>query len=229
MQFTFMVREIILLVKKDILLEWRMRYALGGILLYVVATAFVIYTILNSQHAADAVSYQWWSILFWVTMIFTAVNAIAKSFIQEHRERLLYYYTLVRPESVIIAKMVYNMLLMLLLALTGLVVFSLMLGLPVKNFAVFLLALALGGCGFSFLLTLVSSIASKADNNATLMAILSLPLILPFILVLQKCAGSAFFVDTALKAVMRDIAVLFAFDVLLASLSYILFPYLWRD
>ncbi len=224
-----MLREIFLLVKKDLLLEWRMKYAIGGILLYVVTTVFVIYTILNSEHALEMVNYRWWSILFWMTMIFTAVNAIAKSFTQENRERLLYYYTLVSPQSIILAKMLYNSLLMLLLAFIGMLVFSVIIGTPVKNYPVFLLALILGGCGFSFLLTLVSSIASKADNNATLMAILSLPLILPFILVLQQFAGSAFFIDTAWSSVLKDIAVLAAFDVLLASLSYILFPYLWRD
>jgi len=224
-----MFREILLLIKKDILLEWRMRYALGGIFLYVLATVFVIYSILNSEHALEMVTYRWWNILFWVTMLFTAVNAIAKSFIQESRERLLYYYTLVRPHSIILAKMIYNTLLMLVLALTGMLVFTIIIGTPVKHYPVFLLALILGGSGFSFLLTLVSSIAAKAGNNATLMAILSLPLILPFILVLQKFAGTAFFIDTTFAGVLKNIAVLLAFDVLLVSLSYILFPYLWRD
>ena len=206
-----------------------MRYAVGGILLYVVATVFVIYSILNSEHALGMVNYRWWGILFWLTMVFTAVNAIAKSFTQENRERMLYYYTLVRPQSIILAKLLYNMLLMLVLGVVASIVFFVMLGTPVKNFAVFLITLVLGGSGFSFVLTLISSIASKADNNATLMPILSLPIILVFILVLMKFAGSAFFIDTTLSGVGKDIAVLVAFDVMLVSLSYILFPYLWRD
>lgn len=206
-----------------------MRYAISGILLYVVATVFVIYIILSSEHATDLVSYRWWSILFWITMIFTAVNAIAKSFTQENRERLLYYYTLVQPQSVILAKMLYNMLLMLLLSVIAMVIFSLMIGTPIKNYPLFLLALLLGGSGLSFVLTLISSIAAKADNNATLMTILSLPVMLPLIMVLQKFAGNAFFVDVTMTNVLKDIAVLTAFDVMLVALSYILFPYLWRD
>lgn len=224
-----MLREIFLLIKKDVVLEWRMKYAVGGILLYVVATVFVIYTILNSEGAIESVNYLWWDILFWITMIFTAVNAIAKSFTQENRERLLYYYTLVRPQSVILAKMFYNMILMSILAITGSLVFLVMLGAPVKNFSIFLIALFSGGTGFAFLLTIVSSIAAKADNNATLMAILSLPLILPFILVLLKFAGNAFLIDMEMNNALKQVAVLLAFDVMLLSLSYILFPYLWRD
>ncbi len=224
-----MLSEILLLVKKDLLLEWRMRYAIGGILLYVVATVFVIYIILSGERSLEMVNHRWWSILFWMTMIFTAVNAIAKSFTQENRERLLYYYTLVRPQSVILSKMLYNMLLMLLLALIALAIFSVMLGNPVKNFAIFLSAVTLGGMGFSFVLTLVSSIASKADNNATLMAILSLPVLLPLILIIQKLASSAFFIDSSFSNALNDMAVLAAFNLLLVALSYILFPYLWRD
>ncbi|MDZ4846522.1 MAG: heme exporter protein CcmB [Chitinophagales bacterium] len=224
-----MFREISLLIKKDLLLEWRMRYAIGGIVLYVVATVFVIYIILSSEKATELVSYRWWSVLFWITMLFTAVNAIAKSFTQENKERLLYYYTLVRPQSVILSKMLYNMLLMLLLSVIGMVVFSLMLGTPVKNYPLFLLALLFGGSGLSFVLTLVSSIAAKADGNATLMAILSLPVMLPLIMVLQQFAGNAFFINIQLADVLKEVAALAAFDVLLVAMSCILFPYLWRD
>lgn len=224
-----MLREILLLIKKDMLLEWRMRYAISGILLYVVATVFVIYIILNSERAADFMNYRWWSILFWLTMVFTAVNAIAKSFTQESRERLLYYYVLVRPQSVILAKMLYNTLLMLLLAVIGLAVFSLMLGAPVKNYPLFLLALLLGGSGLSFVLTLISSIAAKADNNATLMTILSLPVLLPLIMVTQKLAGDAFFIDIPAQAALKNAVSLAALNVMMVTLSYILFPYLWRD
>lgn len=224
-----MIQEIIRLLKKDFLLEWRMRYAIGGILLYVVATVFVIYIILSSEKATDLINYRWWSVLFWITMLFTAVNAIAKSFTQENKERLLYYYTLTRPQSVILAKMLYNMLLMLLLSLIGMLTFSLILGTPVKNYPLFLLALLFGGSGLSFVLTLVSSIAAKADGNATLMAILSLPVMLPLIMVLQQFAGNAFFIHITLADVAKDVATLAAFDVLLIALSSTLFPYLWRD
>src|SRR5688572_21606096 len=96
--FRIVFREIFFLLKKDLLLEWRMRYAIGGILLYVVATVFMIYITLSTEGVDDLMNYHLWSILFWITMLFTAVNAIAKSFTQESRERQLYYYTLVRPQ-----------------------------------------------------------------------------------------------------------------------------------
>jgi len=37
------VKETILLIKKDLLLEWRQKYAIGGILLYVVSTVFIVF------------------------------------------------------------------------------------------------------------------------------------------------------------------------------------------
>ena len=125
--------------------------------------------------------------------------------------------------------MLYNMLLMLLLALIALLIFSLMIAAPVQNYFIFLVALLLGGSGFSFVLTLVSSIASKADNNGTLMAILSLPIILPLIMLIQRVASNSFLIDIAFADIAKDALILGAFDLMLVALSYILFPYLWRD
>lgn len=223
------ISHITFLLKKDLLLEWRQKYALGGILLYVVSTVYIIYMILNQQGMSDRLTFKTWSILFWVTVLFTAVNAIAKSFSQESKERLLYYYSIVSPQAIILSKMFYNLLLMLLLTVLCFGAFTVMVGTPVKNFVIFLLAMFLGGAGFSFVLTMISAIAAKAHNSSTLMAILSFPILIPLLLLLQKFAGSAFFVDVDTAMVVQDIVVLLAFDAMLVALSYILFPYLWRD
>ena len=51
------------------------------------------------------------------------------------------------------------MLLMLLLSLLTLVIFSTVIGPQIKNYLIFLVALILGGTGFSFVLTMISAIA----------------------------------------------------------------------
>ena len=109
-------------MQKDFLLEWRQKYALGGIALYVVSTVFVVYTSLNQSD--EVLAKTTWNVLFWITILFTAVNAIAKSFTQESRERNLYYYTLMSPQGVILAKMAYNVGLMILLTGIALLVFT---------------------------------------------------------------------------------------------------------
>jgi heme exporter protein B len=223
------LKETYYLVQKDMVLEWRQKYALASILLYSASVVFVIYTALTLDHALDKMEKKIWNILFWLTILFTAVNAIAKSFSQEGRERMVYYYTVLDPRTVIMAKMAYNVLLMLLLTAVNLAVFSVMLGSPVQNYLIYAITLVLGASGFSFVLTLISAIAAKAGNNAALMAILSFPLILPLIMLLQKLSRFAFVPIVELADISHHVMALTALDLALVAMSYILFPYLWRD
>ena len=90
------------LVRKDILIEWRQKYAFNGILLYVFSTLFVI------QMSFQKLRPDIWITLFWMVILFASVNAVAKSFLQESKGRLLYYYTLSSAEDIILSKLFYN-------------------------------------------------------------------------------------------------------------------------
>ncbi len=217
------------LISKDLLLEWRQKYALGGIVLYVLSTVFVIYISLSQENALQQLEKKIWNILFWVTILFSAVNAIAKSFTQENKERLLYYYTITSPQAVILSKIFYNTFLMILLSFICLMIYFLMIGNPVEHIAMFSITILLGGSGFSFIMTMISAIASKAGNNATLMAVLSFPLILPLILVLMKLSRICYIDIAQFSDAINELILVAAIDVMVLGLSYILFPYLWKD
>ncbi|HEY1008411.1 MAG TPA: ABC transporter permease, partial [Sphingobacteriaceae bacterium] len=88
--------QIKFLIGKEMVLEWRSKYAINGILLYVVSTIFVCYL---SFRKTDPVT---WNALFWIIMLFASVNAISKSFVQENRGRQLYYYTLASAQAIIL-------------------------------------------------------------------------------------------------------------------------------
>jgi len=221
--------EIRYLVQKDLLLEWRQRYAIGGIILYVFSTVFIIYISLSQENAVQNLEKKVWNILFWITILFASVNAIAKSFTQENKERLLYYYTLVSPQAVILSKIIYNAILMIILAFIALAIYFLMIGNPVAQVPMFMVTLLLGGCGFSFVMTMISAIASKAGNNTTLMAVLSFPLILPLILVLMKLSRICYIDIANWSDAKNELIMISAINVLVLALSYILFPYLWKD
>ena len=210
------------LFRKDVLLEWRQRYAVGGVLLYVFSTVFVVYmAFINVQP-------QVWNVLFWIIMLFVSVNAIAKSFVQETGRRQLYYYTLADPLAVILSKMLYNTLLLLLLSVLTYGAFALVAGNPVRDAGEFAAAIFFGGLGFSVTFTFVSAIAAKADNAATLMAILGFPVVIPVLLTLVKLSANALRLiqDTDISS---DLYILMAIDLLLIGLSIMLFPTLWRD
>lgn len=221
-----LIQEIQSLLYKEILLEWRQRYALNGMLLYIVSTVLICYMSFNLR--GSSMNPPTWNTVYWIILLFTSVNAVAKSFMQERYGRFIYYYTLVSPQGIILSKIVYNSLLMLLLALVGYGFYSLMLSNPVQDHLLFLSSILLGAIGFSTTLTMVSGIASKAGNNSVLMAILSFPVIIPMLLMLMKVSKNA--MDGLDRASSSDeILTLLAINAIVVSLSYVLFPYLWRS
>src|SRR6187551_1232456 len=104
----YMMKPVFSLLRKDILLELRQQHTFYGILLYIASTIFVLF--LAFPDNPDALV---WNSLFWVIQLFVCVNTVAKSFLQESRGRMLYFYSIVSPVEFIIAKLLFNVILML--------------------------------------------------------------------------------------------------------------------
>jgi heme exporter protein B len=217
-----LLKQVKFLVQKEIVLEWRSKYAFNGILLYVVSTIFVCF--LSFKEIGPIT----WNALFWIIMLFASVNAIAKSFLQESRGRQLYYYTVASARAVILAKIIYNILLMLLLSIIAIAFYTLVFKNPIGDMAFYLLAVISGSVSFASVFTMISGIASKANNSGALMAVLSFPVIIPLLIVLIKFSKNA--MDALDRSVSLDeIGVLAAINVIVVIVSLILFPYLWKD
>lgn len=220
------MQELRTLIGKEITLEWRQRYALNGMLLYIVSTVFVCY--LSFKLKSNQLTPITWNTLFWIIILFTAVNAISKSFTQERAGRLLYYYTIASPQGIILSKIIYNSGLILVLSLTGFGVYAFVMGNPVGDLWMYLVTIFLSSIGFASSLTMVAGIASKAENNGALMAILSFPVITPMLLMVMKLAKNALDgLDRGSSS--EEVMILLALDAIVVSLSLILFPYLWRS
>jgi heme exporter protein B len=193
---------------------------LGGILLYVVSTVFVSY--LSFKQIINPAT---WNALFWIILLFASINGVAKSFINETRGRLLYLYTLVSPQAVILSKIAYNLVLLSVISALCLFVYTLFVGNIIQDLPLFLVTLLLGSFGFSSLLTMVSAIASKTSNNFT--AILSFPIMMPLLMVLIKLSKNA--IDGLDLWDTNSLLILVFLNVIIIALSYLLFRYLWRD
>lgn len=210
------------LIKKELLLEWRSKYTLNGVLLYVVSTVFVCFL---SFVSVDKIT---WNALFWIIMLFASINAVSKSFLQESRGRQLYIYTIASPIALIISKTIYNVLLMLLLTVIALGFYMMVFSYVPEDLPMYLLATILGSLSFSTIFTMVSAIAAKAGNGGMLMAILSFPIIIPVLVVLVRLTKNA--IDGLDRSVSWDeVGILLVINVLVMAVSLLLFPYLWRD
>jgi heme exporter protein B len=213
--------HIITLFKKDLLLEIRQQYTFYGILLYIASTIFVLYLAMGQPE--DVV----WKGLFWMIQLFICVNAVAKSFLQESRGRMLYFYSIAGARDFILAKLLFNSALMVLMSVVSLILF-LLLGNPLTRFVEFCGLACLGGWSLSLVFTFLAAIAARAQHNAALMAILGFPLIIPQLLLLMRVSNIAFS-DVYQSGLWQMMLLLFGLDLLVIVLSVILFPFLWKD
>jgi len=217
-----LLKNIAHLLQRDFRLEWRMQYALNGLLLYVGSTIFLVYTAFNEVEPTT------WITVFWIILLFASANAVAKSFTQESPGRQLYYYTLTSPQAIIFSKIIYNFFLLAIITVLALAIYSLLLGFPIQKPTLLGLVLLLGIANFAAIFSMVSAIAFKASGNATLVPVLSFPILIPVIMLLINSSKAAL-TDITNINLNQNLGTLAAIFVMVCAVSGILFPFLWKD
>ncbi len=217
-----MLKEIYLLLIKELRLEWRQRFAIGGLVLYALSMVVVI-----ALSFTGAISSDVWNILFWIIVLFSGINVVAKSFHTDSKGQMLYLYTWVHPVSIILAKTFYNALLLLIISIITVSLFATLAQIQIIRFPWLLGLCVLGSISLAANLTLVSAIASGAQNRSILLSVLSFPLIIPIFLSLIK--NTRYALDPARLEVTYDgILFLSGFSLILILISTILFPFIWK-
>lgn len=216
------IKAIYYLFSKDLRIDLRQGYALASVLLFVFCTVFMVFKTFTEF------SPQSWIVTYFIILLFVSINAVLKSFIQESGQSGIYYYSLLNPLHVIIAKSLYNFVFILFLALVIwllLIFFSFN---PFVDSTNFFLTLLLVSYGFSVVFTFVSALSKSEGVNATLLAVLGMPLVLPIILMGVKLAfaSTSLLIDTSLST---DFSLLIGINLLLTGISIVLFSMLWKS
>jgi heme exporter protein B len=214
------------LIQKEFKLELRRKSVVAGLGLYLFSMVFISYLAFALKQ--NLITPLVWSALFWISILFTAINSVAKSFIGEKRGLDIYYYSIASPVDFLLSKILYNFLLCLVMALAGYFLFTLFLNDPIHNKVVFIGTLALASGGFAASLTLLSGIASKANNSNILMAVLSFPVVISILLMAIKLTKNC--IDELDNSVNYEpLLTLFAINCLVTAVSYLLFPFIWKS
>lgn len=217
-----MLTHILALIRKDAMLELRRGYALGGLLVFILSVVFIIYISFNEIEPRT------WITLYWIAFLFMSVHSVLKGFALESSDRYLYYAQLVPPERIFLSKTLYHTVVLFVMGMLMYAAFSVFAGNPVEDQLRFFLSLAFASVGISLCFTFVSAIAIKSDQSATLMTILSFPVIIPVLLHVIRMSRSAL-PDSMITDLSTSILTLGAIDLLLIGLGLLLFPYLWRS
>ena len=212
------------LLKKEFLIDFRQKYPIAGIVLYIFATIYISY--LTFQGIISPVT---WNSIFWVVLLFSFITGLAKSFVAEEK-RSMYYYLLIPSNQLIYGKLVYYAFYGLFLVFSIGLLFNIFLPFPsnTANIPLFLINLLLGTVGLSASLTMISAIASKTSNASTLMAVLGFPVVIP-VLLLAVTNSRKILLGAELESIQGSLIYLVSLIVIIIAVSFILFPYSSRN
>lgn len=214
------------LLKKEFTLDLRRKSIVLGIGLYLLSTTFICY--LTFTLRGNEMSPLTWSAVYWIIVMFSGVNTVAKSFIGEKKGVDIYLFSIADPQDIILSKLVYNTMLCLLMSFACFGLFALFIGNPIDDILTFAYVVILASLGFSGAFTMLSGIASRSSNSNVVMAVLSFPVIISVLLLVIKLTKNCIDgLDPSISA--NDLLSLGAIDALLIALSYILFPFVWRS
>jgi len=216
------VDQIFQLIRKDFIIDWRRQAPITGILLYLAATVFTTYMAFQG-----VVSLEVWNALFWIVILFTGINAVSKSFIQEER-RTHYLFFTCKPAHIIIAKLTYSCLYLQGVTFLSIFIFGIFFGNPIPNYLLFILNTFSGVLGISSAFTMVSAIAFRTNNRPIMMAVLGFPVVIP-VLVLSINNSYRILDGFIWLQIRGNILALFSVDVIIIALTCILFPFTWKN
>lgn len=210
------------LIKKEFDLEFRQSHALWGVLLFAACTVFIVFKGFNTLGAFQ------WNVLLWIIVIFSGINAVAKSFVQENKETYLYYYTLFDPLELILAKLIYNFIFMMVIITLVVVLLTVFTIGPIIDWSLFIQGAVLGALGLACIFTFIAALSGIDRGGTTIMSVMALPLVLPVILLLIKITAVSMqlMADTSIGS---DLMILAAIDLMICALMLLLFPIIWRS
>lgn len=207
-------------------IEFRQKHGIAALFLFALSSVYACYQVAGGRASMDS-----WNALAWVVLMFSAFNAVAKPWAEDQAGLRAYLKTTLRPAEWFLARTVYFILILEVLALLIFVAFALFLGTEhLSGSKGWAFALGLQGTALAFatLLSMLGMIASRAGAGFGLTAVLGLPLIIPIILISTRY-GSDVLRGIAFGDTAHHLLFLAVLSGGIGLLGYILFPYLWRD
>ncbi|MDD8016789.1 MAG: heme exporter protein CcmB [Bacteroidota bacterium] len=211
---------------KEIVSEFRTRYALNALIMFVVVTiSMVLFSIGTESPSQDILSGTLWIVIF-----FSAMSGLSRTFVaEEERGTSLTLRLLTSASSVYFGKLFYNLVLILALSMfiAGSYLFIIK-EFIVKSYDIFWLTIFLGSVGLASASTILAAIIAKANTKGTLFPVLAFPILLPLLLTAinatRLATEGAFFVEA-----LQEFQILISFIIVMITASIMLFDYVWKD
>jgi len=220
-----MLKNIFTILYKDYRIELSQSHLFFSVVLYLLSSIYIIYIAFQPLGISNV---ETWVSIFWIIILFAAITVVSKSFFQESYKRNYYYYYLFTPDELIFSKLIYNFIFLFFVSIFSFIFFSFFIGNIIQSPIFFVTILLLGSLSISNCLTLVSAIGYQVKNNSIIISVLSFPVIIPILLILikiSKLSSSEF----SFNLIQDDIYLLILLNIIMISITKILFNFLWRN
>ena len=220
-----MLKNIFTILYKDYRIELSQSHLFFSVVLYLLSSIYIIYLAFQPLGVSNI---ETWVSVFWVIILFGAITVVSKSFFQESYKRNYYYYYLFTPDELIFSKLIYNFIFLFFVSIFSFIFFSFFIGNIIQSSSFFITLLILGSLSISNCLTLVSAIGYQVKNNSIIISVLSFPVIIPILLILikiSKLSSSEF----SFNLIQDDIYLLILLNIIMISITKVLFNFLWRN
>lgn len=210
--------------RKDLRVEFRTRYVYSALLMFavtvMVTVSFTVGGFLPDSGIAAA--------LLWIILFFSAMAGLSRTFVQEEETGTAAALRMAAaPETVLMGKYMYNAVLLFSLAVLLVPLFFVLLNQSVLLPGLFLAVLLLGLLGLAAVSTVLAAIVAKAEAKGLLMAVLSFPVLLPLLLTAVKATHNC--LAGSREGVAASMLLLFCYDGVIITASFLLFAFIWDD
>jgi heme exporter protein B len=217
--------KVVAVAHKDIVSEFRTRYALNAILMFALATL----TIISFAVGALDVSKEVMASLFWIILFFSAMSGLSQVFVKEEESGTAMILKLSSEGSVIFfGKALFNLFLLAILSALIIPLFIILLKTAPENWGVFAMGVILGNIGLAGATTIIAAIISKATVKGALFAVLSFPTLMPLLIAAIEITKVAFLGENA-ETAYSAMQLIIAYDVVMTTVSFLLFDFVWRQ
>lgn len=211
---------------KEVVSEFRTRYALNALLMFVVTTLSMIVFSLGDT----SVSYEILCGMLWIVIFFSAMSGLSRTFVtEEERGTSLTLRLLTKAANVYVGKLIYNTVLITTLSVFIALLFQLVIDeFRIQTQSIFWMTIVLGSIGLAAASTILAAIIAKANTKGTLFPVIAFPILLPLLLECIKATvlavEGAFFSEA-----IKDFQILFSFIVVMIAASLMVFDFVWND
>lgn len=213
------------MLQKDLLLEYRSKYAVNTVLAFVGSSLLLVVFSLKAQVLPPTPR----SGLVWIIILFASLSSLSRSFVLETERNT---YDLLRlhadPIAVYLGKLTFNFLFTLMVNIVTMALYIFLLGLSVHDWLILNLTILLGTLGLASVSTLLAAIVSQASRKGAIFSVLSLPLLVPLDLLLVNTTKAALGAGRT-AGMWSDTLALVGFAGVTITVAILLFEYIWED